>query len=706
VTIETTASSNPDPEWDRLIAGFFSGPGKEPDAAPVVKQTVLADPMGDTPLTPAWTKTRAGWKSRAQVGRINTTRGFRKWLRRQTTQHGHTAQVARGLLSTLVWVHGIEGVEVAKTKHDVILAQRDYKTAKWAEGRRLLPGKEKEKRRKDLEKASEASEKAMGKHREARNRALARRTLRGAAALTPVLGAEGAGLHFLGAPGGIAAAGATLAALALIGRRTTAGELYTDRDAKVGDGDRMTEEMVNRVYRDARVIGVDDELRLLTPCTLTADGLAWEVTFDLPSGIPAKKALGAADGISGAFGVSVQQVSQTRGDREGRIRLRVSLRVPFSDKAPKGPLLTAERVNLWRPIPMGVSLRGDLVDVAWVERSGLFGGEPGSGKSAAANELLLAAALDPTVRLYLADGKAGADVTPFEPIATMYDTDGEPQQLLAILDHIWNTEIPERRALAKEHGSRKLTEEMAAVDPRVCLAVLLVDEWSSYGAAAPPKIREEMERLLRLIVQQGRALGVITLAATQKPDSDSVPTGIRDILSIRWAMRCLTPQASDTVLGQGYSSAGHNAQTILKSQRGVGILMSGESAEPELVRGHYYDDDQVTAILKRAYALRQQAGTLPVVAEPEVTVLDYLVKAASATGRGNVTRAEVFAYLAGVDKEFVQADDESDARYASRAGTALKDRLAELKVDMPAVQFPHDGKRVWGWTLDALRGVR
>jgi S-DNA-T family DNA segregation ATPase FtsK/SpoIIIE len=105
-------------------------------------------------------------------------------------------------------------------------------------------------------------------------------------------------------------------------------------------------------------------------------------------------------------------------------------------------------------------------------------------------------------------------------------------QLLSILEHIWTVEIPERRALAKEHGSRKLTEEMAAVDPRVRLAVLLVDEWSSYGAAAPTKTREEMERLLRLIVQQGRALGVITLAATQKPDSDSVPTGIRDILSI------------------------------------------------------------------------------------------------------------------------------------------------------------------------------
>lgn len=706
MSIETTPGSGPDPEFDGIVAGYFSEPVKEPAAAPVVKKTALADPMGDTPLTPAWAKTRAGWKSRAEVGRVNTTRGFRKWLRRQTTQHGHTAQVARGLLRTLVWVHGVEGAEAAKAKHDAALAHADYQAAKWDHNKRFIPGAEKDKRRKAMEKASETSEKAMNKHRAARQRAWNWRLWRGSLVLTPVAAAEGVGIGYLGLPGGILASAATLIGLAAIGRRTTDGQLYTDRDAKIGSGDRMTEAMINRVYRSAKVIGSEDVMILLSPCTLAADGSAWEVRLELPDGIPASKAFGATAALANGFGVSVQQIAQSRGEREDWLTLRVSLKIPFSTKPERGPLLDVERMNLWRPIPMGVNLRGERVSVSWVERSGLFGGEPGSGKSAAANDLLLPAALDPTTRLYLCDGKAGADVTPFERIAAMYDTDGDPEKLKEILEYVWDVEVPERRMLAKEHGSRKLTEAMAAVDPRVCLAVLLVDEWSSYGAAASRATKEEMERLLRLIIQQGRALGIIGLAATQKPDGDSVPTGIRDILSIRWAMRCLTPQASDTILGQGYAAAGHNAQQILKSQRGVGIFMSGEAAEPELVRGDYYDDDEVKAILKRAYALRQQAGTLPAVVEREVTVLDYLVKAAASTGRGNVTRAEAFAYLAGVDKEFVQADDESDARYASRAGTVLKDRLAALQVDMPAVQFPHDGKRVWGWTLDALQSVR
>ncbi|MFE9850307.1 hypothetical protein ACFYPN_16055 [Streptomyces sp. NPDC005576] len=618
MSIETTASSAPDPEWERLVNGYSNTPAKT-TAVTIPAQLTTTPPtpnaapdlLGDTPLIPAWTRTPEGWKARVTVGRINRVRAFRRWVRRQSAEHGHAAQMFRGARIVALWVHGTEGAQVTAARHEVQQAQRDYRAAKWAHDRRLIPGNEKDKRRAEMEKSFAASTVAMSKHKATRKGARMRRALRGTAAIAPLATAEGAGLHFLGGPGGLIATGSALTVLALLGRRTSGGDLYVDRDANFGDTRKLTDTMLNGVYQDARVIGTDDILKLLTPCTLTADGQAWEVMFDLPSGMPTKKALTAKEAVAGALGVAVQQLHQGRGDREGRIRLRVSLSLPFTGKPAPGPLLSVDRVDLWQPIPMGINLRGQEVSTSWVERSGLFGGEPGAGKSAAANDLLLAAALDPTVGLYLCDGKAGADITPFEQIAAMYDTDGEPERLLEILTHIWTAEIPRRRALAKEHGARKLTAAMAAVDPRVNLAVLLVDEWSSYGAAADRKVREELERLLRLIVQQGRALGIISLAATQKPDSDSVPTGIRDILSIRWAMRCLTPQASDTILGQGYAAAGHNAQDILKSQRGVGIYMDGEGAEPELTRGHYYDDDEVALLLERAHALRAKAGTLP-----------------------------------------------------------------------------------------------
>ncbi|SDN18168.1 FtsK/SpoIIIE domain-containing protein [Streptomyces wuyuanensis] len=704
MSVETTPSSMPDPEWERLVGSFFSGPGAAPEAAPVVKQTAGADPMGDTPLTPAWTKTRAGWKARAHVGRVNSARGFRRWLRRQATEHGHAAQTWRGIARTALWVQGVEGVQVLASRHEVQQAQRDYKSAKWAHDKRLIPGTEKDKRRKDMEAAFAESSKALAGYKKARAEARTKRALRGAAALAPVAAVEGAGIHLLGAPGGLMATGATLAALALLGRRTTAGELYTDRDAKIGDGDRMTDDMVNRVYRSAKVIGTDDVVKLLSPCTLTADGAAWEVRLELPDGIPASKALGATPQLANGFGVSVQQVSQTKGEREDWLTLRVTLKVPFTGKPHKGPLLAAEKVNLWAPVPMAVSERGDVMAVDWFEKTALFGGEPGAGKSAAANNPLLAASLDVTADFYLADGKGGFDLTPFEPIAQMIDTDGDPKKLLAILTHVWEVVLPELKQTVKDHSVRKFSESLAAKDKRVRFTILYIDEWASYMAAASPEQQKELERLLRLITQQGRAYAVIVIAATQKPDSNAVPTGIRDILSTRWAGRCMTPEASDTILGKGRATAGYNAQRILKSQRGVGYLQTGETSEPVLTQSYFYTDDEVETILRRAYELRQRAGVLPAAAEPDI--LDHLLKAAASTGRGNVTRAEVFAHLATVDGEFVQGADESDVRYASRAGSALKDRLAVLGVDVPAVQFPLDGKRVWGWTVEALQRAR
>lgn len=698
MSIETTPASSPDPEFERLVAGLTNTAD-----SPLLQKTAdtpvnRPDLLGDTPLTPEWVRTSAGWRTRAAVGKVNSTRAFRRWVRRQTTEHGHTAQVFRGMRRTFLWIQGTEGVQVATARREVQQAQADYKAAKWGHDKRLIPGPEKKRRRAVMETAFAGSVTAMGKYKSAQRDARARRAVRGTLAAAAVAVPEGAGIYLIGGTGGVIVTGAALAAFALIGRRTMGGELYDDHDVKFGDTLTLTDSMLNKVYRDAKVIGADEVVELLTPCTLTADGKAWEVTLDLPSGTPLKKALTAKTGVASALGVKVQQLHQAPGDREGRLQLRVSLHLPFTGKPDPGPLLDLNCINLWRAIPMGVNLRGQEVSTSWVERSGLFGGEPGAGKSAAANDLLLAAALDPTVALYLCDGKAGADLSPFEPIAVMYDTDGEPERLLEILEHIWTVEIPRRRALAKEHGSRKLTAEMAAKDARVNLAVLLVDEWSSYGAAADRKVREELERLLRLIVQQGRALGIITLCATQKPDADSVPSGIRDILSIRWAMRCLTPQASDTILGQGYAAAGHNAQDILKSQRGVGIYMDGEGAEPELTRGYYYDDDEVDLILGRAFELRAKAGTLPA---GSVSLADQL--RALGDDQANILAALLDAFDVRSDSEGRHAEWLPGAvliEYLAASGMDVSaDALGRLVVrtEEDKVKRAWEGSRVFGY---------
>src|SRR3954470_1782228 len=69
------------------------------------------------------------------------------------------------------------------------------------------------------------------------------------------------------------------------------------------------------------------------------------------------------------------------------------------------PHRDVEALSLWEPIPVGLDELGATVSVSLPERNVLLGGEPGAGKSAALSILVATAALDPTVRLWLLDGK-------------------------------------------------------------------------------------------------------------------------------------------------------------------------------------------------------------------------------------------------------------------------------------------------------------
>jgi DNA segregation ATPase FtsK/SpoIIIE, S-DNA-T family len=118
------------------------------------------------------------------------------------------------------------------------------------------------------------------------------------------------------------------------------------------------------------------------------------------------------------------------------------------------------------------------------------------------------------------------------------------------------------------------------------------------------KENQEFERLARDIVARGRAAGVIFLAATQRPSHDIVPTSLRDLFAFRWALRCTTPQASDTILGQGWASQGFSASDIDAGTRGVGYLRQ-EGDVPVRMRSFCLTDDDIDILAKRAADLRK-----------------------------------------------------------------------------------------------------
>nr|WSS68532.1 FtsK/SpoIIIE domain-containing protein [Streptomyces sp. NBC_01175] len=588
----------------RQILTDLTGPAP---LAPVEK--VDLDAFDDAPLLPAWMKSPEGWAAYAGVFYRARRRGFRRWVRRQPTDRGHVRQFGRGTRRAHEWVVGFEGVRVQGAAHTAHVLTREARAA--ARSARFTPritGSKKELAMKTAEKLQKDAEQAVALHKKARKDRNRARNLRAAAVYGPPLTAIGGGFVATGWLGAAAGTLATFTGGAFAGRKPYEEEADWSADWRsLGDGDRMTAPMLDQSFRAAKVIGADETLKVVQMPMLDARG-AWSTVIDLPPGIPAKKAMRAVDELAAAFGVEEAQVSVSKRGRSGRIELYVSRDLPFTDKAKPGPLLALEAAaNFWGPISIGPDVRGLPISISVVERSGLVGGEPGAGKSASGNTILLAAALDPRVLLVLADGKGGGDLEPFEHLCECFEGDADPEAFYKLLlDEV--ADMKRRYALLKKLGKRKVTEELANRHPELRQRLIWVDELMFY--TTDEDYGKKITKLLRNLVSRGRAAGIITFCATQKPGSDVVDTSLRDLLSIRWALRCTTPEASDTILGKGAAAAGYSAKTVQAEMRGAGYLWA-EGQNPVMVRADYYTDDQVTELLERATEWRRAAGTLP-----------------------------------------------------------------------------------------------
>jgi hypothetical protein len=270
------------------------------------------------------------------------------------------------------------------------------------------------------------------------------------------------------------------------------------------------------------------------------------------------------------------------------------------------PHRDAEALSLWEPIPVGIDELGAAVSIALPERNVLMGGEPGAGKSAALSVLVATAALDAGARLWLLDGKL-VELSAWAPCAQRL-AGPDIDDAIALLREL-REEMEARYRELLACGQRKISR-----DDELPVHLVACDELAFYLGAEDRKKQREFAELLRDLVARGRAAGVIVCAATQKPASDVVPSALRDLFGFRLALRCNTPQASDTILGQGWATLGHSAARITPGQRGVGLLLA-EDGSPVRLRGFHLTDNDVDELAARAAALRTD-GWLTAAAEP------------------------------------------------------------------------------------------
>jgi FtsK/SpoIIIE family len=319
------------------------------------------------------------------------------------------------------------------------------------------------------------------------------------------------------------------------------------------------------------------------------------LVVQVPTGHHAGHLLEAATSLAAALRVREVRVVRSPADAS-LATVTVVRHDPFAATPTlPWPWVGAERTSLWDPVPVGVDEDGRLVTVHLPEHNLLLGGEPGAGKSAALSLFVAAAALDPDVSLTLLDGKQ-VELAAWVDSAERFVGPDMKEAALALGD--LRAEMDTRYEQLLAHRKRKIER-----DDGLALHVVVVDELAFYLRGGDRAVRNDVTESFRDLVSRGRAAGIVVLAATQKPSHEIVPTWIRDLFGFRMALRCTTPEASDTVLGQGWASQGYSATTVDSGQRGVGFLLH-EGGLPVKLRTFYLDDDRVADLARRAGTLR------------------------------------------------------------------------------------------------------
>jgi DNA segregation ATPase FtsK/SpoIIIE-like protein len=307
----------------------------------------------------------------------------------------------------------------------------------------------------------------------------------------------------------------------------------------------------------------------------------------LPAGFDAEQITQAAEPLAATMGVREVRVFRDTANAS-LAHLSIISTDPLSFPAPEWP---RPQGSLWDPLALGIDEDGKAVSIGLPERNLLLGGEPGAGKSAALSIFIAAAALDPNVRLTLMDGKQ-VELAAWSNSAEHFvgpDMAGAIEVLKDLC-----TEMDRRYSVLLASAQRKI-----APGGQFGLHVVAIDELAFYIRGGSKEERTELTETLRDLISRGRAAGMIVIAATQKPSNDIIPTFVRDLFSFRMALRCTTPEASDTILGQGWASQGYSAATLDPTTRGVGYLLA-EGSVPVKLRTHYLDDDAIGELAQLA----------------------------------------------------------------------------------------------------------
>ena len=457
---------------------------------------------------------------------------------------------------------------------------------------------------------------------------------------------------------------AAVAAVAVLGKLGTPPDRRVTDPATVNTSapPRLTAEVVTRALQAlglAAMSAKGQPISYVAP--ITRDGPGWRADLDLPFGVTVGDVMERRDRLASGLRRPLSAVwpEPSAEQHAGRLILWVGDQPLNRVKPAAWPLARTGAVDLLGgTFPFGVDQRQRPVTMSLAETNALIGSLPGGGKTAAVRVLALAAALDVHAELRISEHKGSGDLSALEKVAHRYvsgvsdaaiaetvasmrEVHAELERRAAVLSRLPREVVPDRKVtpeLAHRRGS--------GLHP----LVMVVDEAQevfSHGDHG-----KEAGELAERIIKRGRALGVVLILATQRPDSKSLPTGISTNVGVRFCLRVMDQTANDMVLGTSSYKNGIRATTFTPRDRGIGYLV-GVGDEPTVVRTYYVDALDAEKVATRARAARETAGTLSGYAlgeqdplTPEASLLDDLQTVFATITVGKVWNEDVVRALA------------------------------------------------------------
>ena len=382
---------------------------------------------------------------------------------------------------------------------------------------------------------------------------------------------------------------------------------------------RLTGNMVRDAIVACNIPGLKEPGQIKFPVSdIHRDGPGQMAIVDLPPGVDAIQVIDKRSNLASGLRVPVDQVWPETMPKAhpGRLALWVGFQPASAMKQPPWPLLKGPKVDIFKPFPFATDPRMRPVTGSLMYRNWLIGAMPGAGKTFSLRLPLLVAALDPTTELRGYELKGTGDLDMLEPVCTEFGSGADDETAAAALEMLRGLyaecvrrgPIIKRMAKAGKAPENKVTRELAnMLELGLRTLVGFIDECQMLFTH--PQFGKEAGELAEKVIKLGRALGIILLLATQRPDTKSLPKGISDNAGVRFCLRVMGQEANDMVLGTSMYKQGIRATIFGDEDYGWGWLAGLGKA----VTCHSYEVDGPAAarVVQQAIRHRQAAGTLP-----------------------------------------------------------------------------------------------